>query len=128
MLAFQARSVGSIPTSVTIGRVAQLEERRLDTPEAAGSTPAATTRWSYGFLVHVWCMSTIASRRICFPVSDDEYRKIVSFCENKELTRGGFFLELMAAFFEKRHPMFSKKSPEPPPQADPVSGGGLHHF
>lgn len=73
-------------------------------------------------------MSSITSRRICFPVSDEEYRKISQFCSSKELTRGGFFLELMSAYFEKRHPMFTKKKPEPPTQADPVSGGGLHHF
>lgn len=35
------------------GRVAQTEERRLDTPKAAGSTPVATTGWGFLSLVDI---------------------------------------------------------------------------
>lgn len=114
------------------GRVAQLEERRLDTPEAAGSSPAAITNWELTGRFggeHLVGMSVPPTRKLCFTVDNEQYSKIVRARELYELTMSDFFRELMAAFFEKRAPQFKVPGKsEPRSDETPPRGGGVHSF
>ena len=46
------------------------------------------------------------TRLVCVPISDEDYKNLVRFCNKNGVPRGEFLCELLEAYFAKRTPSF----------------------